>query len=76
MEGDGFRFVRMQIYLLVCFFGWVLILENSHRGFTKVYVYVHVILVHDLDNLIVWKYGSTRLSMTSESIIYIIIIIT
>lgn len=37
-------------------------------GFTKVYVYVYVILVHDLDNLIVWKYASTRLSMTSESI--------
>ena len=54
-EGDGEMNVRMQI----CFLGCVRVME-----FMKVYV----ILVHDLDNLIVWKYGSTRFSMTSESI--------
>ena len=56
------RFVRMQIEGV---FWKVLILENGHRVLLRC---MYVILVQDLDNLIVWKYGSTRLSMTSESI--------
>ena len=70
LEGDGFRFVRMQIYLLVCFFlvgFWFLkmVMGVLQRCMWQC---MYVILVHDLDNLIVWKYGSTRLLMTSESI--------